>query len=75
MGQQCDLDNRETIDEGDNADIWSHDSGGGRWERTSVGVCGPVEKKRVGVFHNRENVVKISEKQRLTHKKKNGSRT
>ena len=23
------LNNRETIDEGDNADIWSHDSGGG----------------------------------------------
>ena len=48
MGQQCDLDNREMIDEGDNADIWSHDSGGGCRECAAVGGWGAVEKKECG---------------------------
>ena len=43
MGQQCDLKNRETIDEGDNADIWSHDSGGGCRNCTAVGIWGSEE--------------------------------
>lgn len=47
MGQQCDLDNRETIDEGDNADIWSHDSGGGCRNCAAVGFG--ALKNKMGV--------------------------
>lgn len=47
MGQQCDLDNRETIDEGDNADIWSHDSGGGCRNCAAVGIWALKNKMSV----------------------------
>lgn len=48
-GEQCNLNNRETIDEGDNADIWSHDSGGGCRNCAAVGIWGSEEQNECGI--------------------------